>query len=242
MQGEQPHHQQPQNHRIMDSGSRGGNHVFDGASINIVLPPKPGSSNDDSNSSSSSSNNNNSKIQGGQARMDVCALTLSCLARDPNLPSSKLPFAWKLYEMLETVQRKCVDTDIVSWVDDGTAFKVHDLKRFVEKIVPAYFKQSKYKSFQRQLYFYGFKRVGHTDKVGQTVGSYRHPRFLRGQKTLCLSMMPKKATKRTSAAKAAAAANQTQKNSKGQQETSSSRDESTSSSAVSPQQQQQQQQ
>ncbi|OEU12177.1 hypothetical protein FRACYDRAFT_155271, partial [Fragilariopsis cylindrus CCMP1102] len=50
-------------------------------------------------------------------------------------------------------------TSIVSWVDNGTAFKVHDLDRFVNDIVPTYFKQTKYKSFQRQLYFYGFQRV-----------------------------------------------------------------------------------
>lgn len=129
--------------------------------------------------------------------MDVCALTLSCLAQDPNLPSSKLPFAWKLYEMLETVHKNEADTEIVSWVDDGKAFKVHDLKRFVEEIVPTYFKQSKYKSFQRQLYFYGFIRENSAGKQGHTPGSYRHPRFVRGQKTWCLSMAPKKSKKRS---------------------------------------------
>jgi len=129
--------------------------------------------------------------------MDVCALTLSCLAQDPNLPSSKLPFAWKLYEMLETVHKSEADTEIVSWVDNGKAFKVHDLKRFVDEIVPTYFKQSKYKSFQRQLYFYGFIRENSAGKQGHTPGSYRHPRFVRGQKTWCLSMAPKKSKKRS---------------------------------------------
>lgn len=147
--------------------------------IQIAMPTKPGfedSKNED--------------------KMDVCALTLSCLAQDPNLPSSKLPFAWKLYEMLENVHRNGIDTEIVSWVDEGKAFKVHDLERFVEEIVPKYFKQSKYKSFQRQLYFYGFTRTTVSAKQGQTVGSYRHPNFVRGKKTLCLSMQPKKSKKR----------------------------------------------
>jgi len=147
------------------------------------------------------------------SKMNVCAFDLSCLAQhDPNLPPSKLPFAWKLYEMLETVHRgnNQIDTNIVSWVDNGTAFKVHKLQQFVDKIVPTYFKQTKYKSFQRQLYFYGFQRVSSSSsssssstssseqkqKRGQqqtkTVGSYRHPMFVRGNKTLCLSMVPKK--------------------------------------------------
>lgn len=161
-----------------------------GTSIKIILPPKPGYEGADYNSNGSNQ---------GESKMDVCALTLSCLAQDPNLPSSKLPFAWKLYEMLETVHQNKVDTDIVSWVDDGKAFKVHDLKRFVNEIVPTYFKQSKYKSFQRQLYFYGFTReASSSGKEGHTPGSYRHPRFVRGQKTWCLSMAPKKSKKRSS--------------------------------------------
>ena len=63
-------------------------------------------------------------------KMDVCALSLSYLAQDPNLPQSKLPFAWKLYEMLEMIERNQVD-DIVSWVDDGQAFKVRPIRNML---------------------------------------------------------------------------------------------------------------
>jgi len=168
-----------------------GDNTFHGHSIKIVLPPKPRYEGDNYNSSNVSNDE-------GQSKMDVCALTLSCLAQDPNLPSSKLPFAWKLYEMLETVHKNDVDTDIVSWVDGGNAFKVHDLERFVDEIVPTYFKQSKYKSFQRQLYFYGFTREASSGKKSHTPGSYRHPKFVRGMKALCLAMAPKKTKKRVS--------------------------------------------
>lgn len=169
--------------------SSGEVNTFRGHSMKIVLPPKPGPGN---------SYNLNGHDE-GESRMDVCALTLSCLAQDPNLPSSKLPFAWKLYEMLEAVHQNKVDTDIVSWVDNGEGFKVHDLDRFVDEIVPTYFKQSKYKSFQRQLYFYGFTReLCSKGKKGHTPGSYRHPKFIRGKKTLCLSMAPKKTRKKQS--------------------------------------------
>ena len=43
----------------------------------------------------------------------------------------------------------------MSWVSDGKAFKVHQPDQFVKKIVPLYFKQKAYKSFQRQLHLYG---------------------------------------------------------------------------------------
>lgn len=185
---------------LFRESSREGGNLFHN-SIKIILPPKPRYDGDNYGSSNIDYDNNGiDKMisHEGESRMDVCALTLSCLAQDPNLPSSKLPFAWKLYEMLENVHKNEVDTDIVSWVDNGTAFKVHDLKRFVDEIVPTYFKQSKYKSFQRQLYFYGFTRESSSVKKGCTPGSYRHPMFVRSKKSLCLSMAPKKAKKRGS--------------------------------------------
>jgi hypothetical protein len=109
----------------------------------------------------------------------------SLLSKEANLPSSKLPFVWKLYEMLEDVEITG-NQHIVSWVGNGRAFKVHDLKSFVDKIIPMHFNQTKFKSFQRQLYFYEFKRI----PSGPDAGFYYHPKFVRGIKTLCLSMRP----------------------------------------------------
>lgn len=109
------------------------------------------------------------------------------LNRDEDLPSCKLPFVWKLYEMLEDVATSGND-HIVSWVGKGKGFKVHDMSKFVNKIIPMYFKQSKFKSFQRQLYFYNFKRIS----SGTEEGGYYHPQFQRGFKTRCLSMKPNK--------------------------------------------------
>jgi hypothetical protein len=155
--------------------------------IKICMPPKP----------------TEREASDTDTKMNIGTFNLSCLAQDTLLPTSKLPFAWKLYEMLETVHRNKIDLGVVSWVDNGNAFKVHDLDKFVNDIVPTYFKQTKYKSFQRQLYFYGFQRVtaqaaaaqavaSSSTHGKQTLGSYRHPMFIRGNKTLCLSMVPKK--------------------------------------------------
>ncbi|KAL7466268.1 hypothetical protein ACHAXS_006561 [Conticribra weissflogii] len=45
--------------------------------------------------------------------------------------------------------------DVVSWMPHGRAFKIHDPKVFASTIMPKFFNQSKYTSFQRQLNLYG---------------------------------------------------------------------------------------
>jgi hypothetical protein len=113
--------------------------------------------------------------------------TIESLRKDRGLASSKLPFLLKLHGMLDDVEQTG-NQHIVSWLEHGRAFRVHRPKSFVQKIVPYYFRQSKYKSFQRQLNLYEFTRTPR----GPEAGSYSHPKFVRGINTLCLSMSPKK--------------------------------------------------
>lgn len=115
------------------------------------------------------------------------SLTISNLRNGYHLAASKLPFLWKLHEMLEDVE-KTGDDHIVSWMPDGTSFRVHKPKSFVQKIIPYYFNQSKFKSFQRQLHLYEFVRTPR----GINAGAYSHPMFIRGKKSLCLSLSPHK--------------------------------------------------
>ena len=89
-------------------------------------------------------------------------------------------FPRKLHGMLQ----KCAsegNENIVSWVSEGRAFKVHNVPDFVSKILPLYFKQSKYKSFQRQLNLWGFERI----LTGSDKGAYHHPLFLQQRPGLC---------------------------------------------------------
>jgi hypothetical protein len=65
--------------------------------------------------------------------------------------------------------------DIVSWNSHGVAFKVHKPTEFSDKIMPTYFNQTKYKSFQRQLNLYGFTRI----HQGLNKGNYSHKCFRR---------------------------------------------------------------
>lgn len=92
-------------------------------------------------------------------------------------PYALNPFPWKLYEMLE----KCETDDraiVISWLPNGKGFKVLNVPRFVTRILPIYFNQSKYKSFQRQLNLWGFERIL---KPGPEKGGYVHKDFLRGR-------------------------------------------------------------
>mmetsp|Transcript_5391 Transcript_5391/g.13544 ORF Transcript_5391/g.13544 Transcript_5391/m.13544 type:complete len:349 (-) Transcript_5391:110-1156(-) len=89
-------------------------------------------------------------------------------------------FPRKLHLMLQ----KCTsdgNDGIVSWLSDGRAFKVHNVPEFVSVILPKYFKQTKYKSFQRQLNLWRFERI----LTGADKGAYHHPNFLQQRPSLC---------------------------------------------------------
>lgn len=64
------------------------------------------------------------------------------------------PFPMKVHRMLD---QSMVDGNesIVSWLPHGRAFKIHKPKAFADIIMPRFFNQSKYTSFQRQLNLYG---------------------------------------------------------------------------------------
>ena len=89
-------------------------------------------------------------------------------------------FPWKLQQMLNTCAMDGKES-LVSWVPHGKAFKVHDVPLFVSEILPLFFKQTKYKSFQRQLNLWGFRRI----QKGPEKGAYHHKQFLRDQPDLC---------------------------------------------------------
>ena len=82
----------------------------------------------------------------------------------------------------------------------GRCFRVHDPIKFVSMVLPHYFSQTKYRSFQRQLNHYGFERI----VKGPLEGYYKHPSFLRDDKELCESMgrIKRKTTKKNAKASA----------------------------------------
>ena len=102
----------------------------------------------------------------------------------------RLPFPLVLHLMLEQAEDKGF-ANYVSWNSDGTCFKVHDTKGFIAHVAPLYFRQTRYKSFQRQLHLYGFSRIS----SGKNRGFRAHDLFLRGRRNLCVNMKPKKTKK-----------------------------------------------
>lgn len=117
------------------------------------------------------------------------------------------PFPWKLHDMLDYCTKMTMEPEfesstthskIVTWNDTGTAFAVLNTKVFVQTILPRFFAQTKYASFQRQLNLYGFTRVAipsispqtnsHSSRASsasmnmKNYSYYSHPYFIRGQR------------------------------------------------------------
>ena len=70
--------------------------------------------------------------------------------------SSDLSFPYRLLNLLNEAERYQFE-DVVSWVQKGTAFLIHNEARFVAEILPLYFpNMKKIKSFRRQLSAYSF--------------------------------------------------------------------------------------
>ena len=98
-------------------------------------------------------------------------------------------FPFKLHLMLENAKKDGYD-HIVSWLDNGTAFKVRNIEEFVGKVMPIYFDQSKYESFRRQLNLYGFSRLAR----GEDRGVVSHPNFVQADRSLCMKITRKPQT------------------------------------------------
>lgn len=95
-----------------------------------------------------------------------------------------LPFPIKLHQMLAEAEKEG-NTDVVSFYSHGRAFAIHDMRRFVDEIMPKYFKQSKWNSFARQLNLYGFTRM---QQGQESIRAYYHELFLRGRPNLVTYM------------------------------------------------------
>lgn len=89
-------------------------------------------------------------------------------------------FPLKLHRMLTKIEETEGNEHIVSWQPHGRCFHVHEINEFVQTVMPRFFSQNKFPSFQRQLNLYGFSRI----TIGPDKGSYYHEYFLRGMEFL----------------------------------------------------------
>jgi hypothetical protein len=98
----------------------------------------------------------------------------------------KIPFPIKLFQILEQIDIHNPElAPVVSWQPHGRSFRVHDLEKFKERILPEFFNDSQYTSFTRQLNLWRFKRMKGS---GLDRSSYYHPMFLRDRPFLCNGM------------------------------------------------------
>uniref|UniRef100_K3W6W9 HSF-type DNA-binding domain-containing protein n=1 Tax=Globisporangium ultimum (strain ATCC 200006 / CBS 805.95 / DAOM BR144) TaxID=431595 RepID=K3W6W9_GLOUD len=63
------------------------------------------------------------------------------------------PFLLHLHQMLRRENPK-----IIRWTDDGVAFQILDKDAMTNQILPRYFKNKNFASFQRQLNYFGFRK------------------------------------------------------------------------------------
>lgn len=99
----------------------------------------------------------------------------------------KYPFPIRLHELLQAAEKCQALACVVSWIEDGTSFRVHDKKAFEREIQPTYFNQSKYASFRCQLDLWAFDRI-EKYRYGGREGFYAHPLFKRDDPQLCYLM------------------------------------------------------
>jgi len=98
--------------------------------------------------------------------------------------SKAIKFPLKLMYVLQ-----CGDfSDIISWTDNGLAFKVESALKLEDTVLPAIFKDAKFSSFRRKLNRWSFKR-------NRTAAHFTvsHPLFRRGDFRLCQMMSCSKA-------------------------------------------------
>ena len=98
--------------------------------------------------------------------------------------SSQNKFPIQLFKILERSEISGYSS-IISWLPHGRAFMIHDEDLFKEHIMKKYFFQSKIESFKRQLYTYGFRKIG--TRFADS-GAYCQELFIRGRFDLCAKM------------------------------------------------------
>jgi len=93
-------------------------------------------------------------------------------------------FPQKMHRMLSELQNEEGGINVASFQPHGRAFVIHNPKKFVNEIMPKYFRMSRFSSFQRQLNLYDFKRIAD----GLDKGAYYHEMFLDRRPALCTQM------------------------------------------------------
>ena len=97
---------------------------------------------------------------------------------DDKSERKELKFAMKVMAIMEQSESDARTKDIVSWVDNGTAFQIYDRKKFVADVLPLHFGKIQFATnFASRLRWHGFEKVRYD--------VYRHKNFNRQHPKQC---------------------------------------------------------
>ncbi|KAL3673615.1 hypothetical protein V7S43_001314 [Phytophthora oleae] len=88
--------------------------------------------------------------------MSVCSSSSSTFSSSSEVAPKRgwvAPFLLHLHQMLRRE-----DPKIIRWAEDGMAFRILDKDAMATQILPKYFKNKNFSSFQRQLNYFGFRK------------------------------------------------------------------------------------
>lgn len=113
--------------------------------------------------------------------------TAAATAANLDATAAQKTFPFKLYEILADEGNKSA----IEWVSDGRLWRIVSVAEMERHVLPKYFNHSKYQSFLRQVYRWGFKRYG-SDR-----DCYFHEAFRKDQpectvKMSCMKQAPSK--------------------------------------------------
>ena len=165
----------------------------EGQSTETEQPFSSDTNADPAESSQKSTNPRNSSVGKDSFKMEL-NFQHQNLAQKDQLRSDHLRsthFPSRLHNMLDDAERMG-HADIVSWYKGGDCFKIHKPTQLIH-VLKNYFRQSKFKSFLRQLQGYDFKRITR----GVDRGVVSHPLFVKGRRSFCTYMKRKRVAKMT---------------------------------------------
>lgn len=104
-------------------------------------------------------------------------------------PTAALTFPEKLMNMMIYAEKKNVtDTNFcIGWLDDGQSIIVRNPDKLTDDVLPLFFKQTKFSSFTRKLYRWGFRQVNRGTGANDPV-VFRSDNFRRDEKHLMANM------------------------------------------------------
>jgi hypothetical protein len=140
----------------------------------------------------SSDNSKRKRMKISRTNSIAVSLSLPPLTPSPlklktsQIHSKKYPFPQKLFDLLKEASASEQSSEIVSWLPDEMTFVVHNHARFAAEFLPAYFGHTQFRSFDRQLHYWGFELVSpRTINNGSFGGkSWKHPFFQKDRRDL----------------------------------------------------------